>query len=151
MSIIIADSSVNDIQSFPNYFHSRNYDPSYAISGSKRWVRIFDQVSTHVGEPHISWIYSRTLKKGLRFRDYVLQETVTIGFDVSTDSVVVTLLTAGFSESGDNEVEALINLFSFLTDILDERRDNPKISLGCKLKQQMTILNKLFRYVPTNH
>jgi len=92
-------------------------------------------------------VFDMRLLPGQRFGNYKLRTSTEIGFDVSERSVVVTLLQSGISESGDNKKEALTNLKSFVSDILDRDRDNPNQPLGRELARQMRELNKIFIYV----
>ncbi|MCK4795191.1 MAG: hypothetical protein KAV87_66285 [Desulfobacteraceae bacterium] len=91
--------------------------------------------------------YTTQLLPGQRFGNYKLRSSAGVGFDVSERSVVVTFLRADISESGENEREALINLKSFISDLLDEHRANPKRDLGRRLNQQMIQLSEIFMYV----
>lgn len=84
-----------------------------------------------------------TLLPGHRFGNYKLRENTKVSFEVSEGSVVAMLLQAGVAESGENEREAMVNLECFISDILDEHRDNPEQRLGCRLAQQMRLLDEI--------
>lgn len=123
----------------------------YSDRESKCWNEASNQVTTSVEQQYVYEFYPLTLKKGTRYKDYVLQDKVGVGFDIRENSVIVTLLSIGISESGEDEGDALINLFDFITDVLDEHRANPEQPLGRKFGQQMEMLRRVLRYVGPDH
>ena len=90
-------------------------------------------------------------KSGDRFGNYRLMANTPISFEKSPDSVVVTLICAGVSESGENQDEALENLAWYINHLLDEQTANSNQLLGKRLAKRMEILKKTFKRVPTNH
>lgn len=85
-------------------------------------------------------------KEGRRFGDYVLSKQVSIKIDKDERSVVATLLDVGLSESGCTKDEALDNLIWFISDILNDHRNDPK-PLGKRLAKQIKKLEKIFKFI----